>query len=104
MVPLVVVGKLDTSCNLLVALDRQLVVVGQVTFGADMGKKVRDIAESLLPGANAAAEQLQRHDEPKRVQGSHQWIGESDDCRKLEGNGKEHCTSTVPAEGEERAR
>ena len=76
LVPLVVVGKLDTSCNLLVALDRQLVIVGEVAFRADVGQKVRDVAESLLSRANAATEQLQGHDGPKRFQGSDQWRGE----------------------------
>ena len=95
LIPLIVVGELDAGCNLLVALDCQFVVVGQMTFRADMGQKVRDVAESLLPGANTATEQLQRHDEPN---GSKEAAngGESNDCRELQGNGKEHCTSTVP--------
>lgn len=59
LVPLVVVGELDTSCNFLVALDRQFMVVSQMTLGADMGEKVRDVAELLLPGTNAATEQVQ---------------------------------------------
>lgn len=36
--------------------------VSQVTLRADMGKKVGDVAELLLPGADAAAQELQGHD------------------------------------------
>ena len=80
LIPLVVSGKSSAGSNFCVALDLQSVILGQVTFGADMGEKVGDVTELLLSGANAASELLQRHDGPKFPR-KQPVEGQCDECR-----------------------
>lgn len=57
LVPAVISSKLDPSSNLLVTADLKLVQVRKMSFGANMGQKVRDITEARLLGADGAFQQ-----------------------------------------------
>lgn len=68
IVPIIVVGEQKASFDLLVASNLKLVEVRQVAFRADMGKKMGDIAEGGLLGADTALEQIKSslHGRPVR--------------------------------------
>ena len=82
LVPLVVFSQNNTSRDLLMASNLQLVEVGKMSFGADVGKKVGHVTELCVPWrADATTEELCRHDammieRPKEYQGSNQWMTE----------------------------
>jgi len=59
--PLLIDRELMTGCDLFMAADLQLVQMGQVTFGAYMGQKMRGVAKGWLLGTNAAVQQVRGH-------------------------------------------
>jgi hypothetical protein len=56
VVPMVIVGQLLFDFWFLLAADFQLELMREVTFGADVGKQMRDITEGWVLWANEAFE------------------------------------------------